>query len=99
MGYIRLKRRVSLGDERISADVILSKADLEAVHRYIIEPLKTGQRPPSRIFHKLSGYEAYEFRWDRSGRFRATCQMFVNAAGEVQVEWRRIGEHTIYDDP
>jgi len=47
----------------------------------------------------MSGYNIYEFRWDSSGRFRATCTMFVNAVGEVEIEWRHIGGHEIYQNP
>ena len=72
---------------------------LAAVIRYIVDPLKAGQQPPSHIFHKMSGYNIYEFRWDNSGRFRATCSIFVNSANEVEIQWRRIGGHEIYQNP
>ncbi len=71
---------------------------LDAVRRYIINPLLAGGQPSSTIFHKMSGYNLYEFRWDKSGRFRATCSMFVNSSGEVEIEWRRIGGHEIYQN-
>ena len=72
---------------------------LKAVQRYIIGPYKAGQQPPSHIFHKVSGYAIYEFRWDLSGRFRATCSMSIANSGEVLIEWRRIGGHEIYQNP
>jgi hypothetical protein len=75
------------------------QAFLDAVRRYIIDPLRDGKQPPSNIFHKMSGYNIYEFRWDCGGRFRATCLMFTNDAGEVEIEWRRIGSHEIYQNP
>ena len=74
-------------------------AFLAAVKRYIVEPLRQGNHPPAHIFHKMSGYDVYEFRWDQSGRFRATCEMFVNEAGEIEVKWRRMGGHEIYQNP
>lgn len=75
------------------------QAFLDAVRKYVIEPLLAGNRPPSSIFHKMGGYNVYEFRWDQSGRFRATCRLFTNADGEIEVEWRRIGSHEIYQNP
>ena len=72
------------------------QAFLKAVQRYIVEPLNAGNQPPSHIFHKMSGHDVYEFRWDQSGHFRATCTMFVNAVGEVEITWRRMGGHEIY---
>lgn len=75
------------------------QAFLQAVQKYIVQQLKVGKQPPSHIFHKLSGYDIYEFRWDQSGRFRATCTMTVNASGEIEVQWRRIGSHAIYQNP
>lgn len=74
-------------------------AFLAAVKRYLVTPLRQGQQPPARIFHKMSGHDQYEFRWDTSGRLRATCDMFVNEDGEVEVKWRRIGGHEIYQNP
>ncbi len=70
-----------------------------AVSRYVVKPLKNGQLPPSHIFQKMSGYNLYEFRFDRSGRLRATCEMFTNQYGETEVQWRRIGDHNIYQNP
>lgn len=61
--------------------------------------LSADQQPPSHIFHKMCGYNIYEFRWDNNGRFRATCSMFVNSANEVEIQWRRIGGHEIYQNP
>jgi hypothetical protein len=83
--------------KRLSAEQ--QQAFLDAVRRYIIAPLLSGGQPPSNIFHKMSGYDIYEFRWDKSGRFRATCRLFVNTAGETEIEWRRIGGHEIYQRP
>jgi len=72
---------------------------MAAVQRYVSGPLNNGQRPSSHIFHKMSGYNLDEFRWDTTGRLRATCEMFVNPAGEVEVRWRRIGDHSMYQNP
>jgi hypothetical protein len=71
-----------------------------AVQRYIVAVLNAGHLPTSTMFHKMSGYkDIWEFRWDQSGRFRATCRLFKNERGIMQVEWRRIGDHSIYNDP
>lgn len=75
------------------------QAFLDAVRRYVINPLLAGGQPQPDVFHKMSGFDIYEFRWDRSGRYRATCKMFVNDTGTVEIEWRHIGGHEIYQHP
>ena len=72
---------------------------MAAVQQYIIGPLSNGQRPPAHLVKNMSGYNLYEFRWDSSGRLRATCEMFVYPVGEMEVRWRRIGDHSIYQNP
>jgi hypothetical protein len=79
---------------------VQQKAFLAAVKQYIVNPLNAGDMPSPTLFHKMSGHKnIWEFRWDPSGRFRATCRLFKNDQGVMQVEWRRMGSHSIYDDP
>ncbi len=74
-------------------------AFLHAVQRDIVEPLRNGQQPDLTIFHRLSNHPQFEYRWDRSGHLRATCDMFTNDQGQVEIHWRHIGDHHIYTTP
>ena len=73
---------------------------MAAVKTYIVKPMQEGRNPASSLFHKMSGFDTYEFRWDQSGRLRATCTLFTNAHGEQEIHWRRIGAHDdVYKRP
>jgi hypothetical protein len=74
-------------------------AFMTAVKQHIIDLLNAGQWPNPKVFHKLSGYNLYEFRWDMAGGLRATGAITSDATGTIVVEWRRIGDHHIYDQP
>jgi hypothetical protein len=69
---------------RLSAEQ--RQAFLEAIQILIVY-FNAGQFPPTALFHKLSGYDLYECRWDPSGRFRATCEVSTEADGTIHVKW------------
>lgn len=69
-----------------------------AVVSTIVRYLKAGLGfPPPPLVQKMTDLDIYEVRWGPNGR--ATFHIEHDAQGEIIVVWRRIGDHSIFNNP
>ncbi|MEU6715337.1 hypothetical protein ABZ897_28065 [Nonomuraea sp. NPDC046802] len=78
----------------------------EAVCKHLLPALAqgahTGHVPwPVRLrVHKLASTDIYSMTWNfASPDGRATFRFTTEDGGETVLQWRRVGDHSIYDRP
>ncbi|MGW4638405.1 hypothetical protein ACWEN6_07750 [Sphaerisporangium sp. NPDC004334] len=78
----------------------------DAVYKYLLPAIEqgahTGRAPwPVRLrVHKLTGTDIYSLTWNfTSPDGRATFRFVTADDGEPILQWRRVGDHSIYDHP
>jgi hypothetical protein len=78
----------------------------EIVHKHFLPAIAagsfTGKPPwPTRLrIHRLQGSSVYSLTWSFSSPDgRATFHLETDENGEPLLVWRRIGNHSIYQDP
>jgi len=56
--------------------------------------------PAAMKVRQMSGHDAiWEMRWNRSRPDGRATFSFVMHRNQIHVQWRRFGDHGIYDDP
>jgi len=70
-----------------------------ATVRKLIQSLSSGQGIPGLpLIRKLSGYNLYELRWAADGR--ATFEYAYDSTLQAnKVIWRRVGDHSVLNNP
>lgn len=78
----------------------------EAVFKHLLPAIEqgahTGQAPwPARLrIHKLTDTDIYSLTWNfTSPDGRVTFRFTTSRDGEPTLQWRRVGDHSIYDRP
>ncbi|MBG0816940.1 hypothetical protein [Planomonospora sp. ID82291] len=78
----------------------------DAVYKHLLPAIEqgahTGQASwPVRLrVHKLTGTDVYSLTWNFSSPDgRATFRFVATDDGEPVLQWRRVGDHSVYDRP
>ncbi|MDF2708197.1 MAG: hypothetical protein K0R62_3849 [Nonomuraea muscovyensis] len=78
----------------------------DAVYKHLLPALDQGAHAghspwPARLrVHKLAGTDVYSLTWNfASPDGRATFRFATGEDGEPILQWRRVGDHSIYNRP